>query len=133
MLRGYKEAGVGNRMGSLAIVSSTAVCCPSLVLLTPEPTTSFCYRLLSAFIHLLDSSLQRGRGQAEEHLELKPPSQSSVTDYFNKTEHCPVYTPVCACVEECTHNGFLASLVLVPLPKAPSPPSPRELEGGSLR
>lgn len=121
---------MGNRMGSLAIVSSAAVCCPSLVLLTPEPTTSFCYSLLSASIHLLDSSLQRGRGQAEEHLELKPPSQFSVTDYFNKTGHCPVSTPVYACVEECTQNDFLASSVLVPLPKAPSPPSPRELGGG---
>lgn len=28
------------------------------------------------------------------------------------------------------HSDFLASSVLVPLPKAPSPPSPRELEGG---
>lgn len=116
-----------NRKGSLAFVSSTALLGLSLVPLTLEPTTNFCYRRLPAFIHPLDSRLPRGRGQAEERLELKPPSQSSVTNYFNKTGHCPVHTPVCACVQECTHNDSLASLVLVPLPKAPSLPSPGEL------
>lgn len=66
------------------------------------------------FIHPLNYRFQRIEGQTKERWQLKPPSQPSVTDYFNKTGHCFVYTPGCVWGWGYgTHSDFLASLILV--------------------
>lgn len=118
---------MGNRMGTLAF-DQAALCHPSPVLLTPRPAVSV--SAVDCFHSTSEQQTSERRRAGQGALGAEIPSQPAVTDYFNKTGHCPVCSPVCVWG---AHNGVLTSLILVSHPRAPSPPSFRELGVGGER